>query len=114
MLRAIDVVSLLVPGSDGGCRALLEAAACGLPAVTTGRGAMREIVAHDETGLVVSEDADALAGAWRDLLEDPARRARLGHAARRRAEALFSPGRYAEEVEGLYRSAGLPPVTSSR
>ena len=40
VLRAADVFTLLVPGSDGTCRALLEATACGLPAVTTRRGAL--------------------------------------------------------------------------
>ena len=52
MLRASDVFTFLVPGSDGTCRALLEAAACGIPAVTR-RGALPEIVLHGETGLVV-------------------------------------------------------------
>jgi glycosyltransferase involved in cell wall biosynthesis len=31
VLRCFDVFTFLVPGSDGGCRALLEAAACGFP-----------------------------------------------------------------------------------
>ncbi|HEY5659067.1 MAG TPA: glycosyltransferase family 4 protein, partial [Myxococcota bacterium] len=44
VLRSIEVFSFLVPGSDGGCRALLEAAACGIPAVTTARGALPELV----------------------------------------------------------------------
>ena len=104
VLRAIDVFTYLVPGSDGNCRALLEAAACGLPAVTTGAGALSEIVVHGETGLVVDESASALCNAWRALLDDPARRDFMGRAARRRAERVFSPERLAVDVERLYRS----------
>ncbi|MFQ5417565.1 MAG: glycosyltransferase family 4 protein, partial [Myxococcota bacterium] len=89
VLRAADVFTLLVPGSDGGCRALLEAAACGLPAVTTRRGAMPEIVVHGETGCVVDEDADALAAAWRRLLADPQLRAAIGAARGRLLRLLF-------------------------
>lgn len=105
VLRAVDVCTLLVPGSDGTCRAVLEAAACGIPAVTTRRGALPEIVVDGETGLVVDEDPGALADAWARLLADEALRKELGEAAARRARTLFSPGRFAEAVESLYVAA---------
>ncbi|UCE86532.1 MAG: glycosyltransferase [Deltaproteobacteria bacterium] len=105
VLRAIDVFTFLVPGSDGTCRALLEAAACGLPAVTTRRGALPEIVVDGETGILVDETPAALAAAWRRLLEDPARRAAFGAAAGRRARALFAPERLADAATALYRAA---------
>jgi glycosyltransferase involved in cell wall biosynthesis len=105
VLRSIDLFTFLVPGSDGSCRALLEAGACGIPAVTTRRGALPEIVVDGETGLLVDEQPDALATAWRELLEDPERRARMGSAARRRAERHLHPARLAEEVDALYRAA---------
>ena len=104
ILRASDVFTLLVPGSDGSCRALLEAAACGIPAVTTGLGTLPEIVSHGETGFVVEAEPDRLAAAWRLLLENAALRRTFGEAARRRAERCFSPERLAEQVEGLYRA----------
>ena len=84
VLRCSDVFTFLVPGSDGGCRALLEASACGIPAVTSARGALPEIVVHGETGLVVEERAEALAGAWLSLLADGARREAMGRAAHAR------------------------------
>ncbi|RIL02580.1 MAG: glycosyltransferase family 1 protein, partial [Proteobacteria bacterium] len=105
VLRAIDVFTFLVPGSDGGCRALLEAMACGLPAVTTRRGALAEIVADGATGLVADETPEALAAAWASLLADPARRAELGRAARARAESCFAPERLADAVLALYDAA---------
>ena len=104
VLRASDVFTLLVPGSDGSCRALLEAAACGIPAVTTGLGSLPEIVSDGETGFVVEAEPDRLAAAWRSLLENTERRRAFGEAARRRAEQYFSPERLAEQVEGLYRT----------
>jgi glycosyltransferase involved in cell wall biosynthesis len=103
VLRCIDVFTFLVPGSDGGCRALLEAAACGLPAVATRRGALPEIVVDGETGLLVEERVDALAAAWRALLDEPRRRKHMGAAARQRALRHFDPIGLAEQVIGLYR-----------
>ncbi len=103
VLRQIEVMTFLVPGSDGTCRALLEAAACAIPAVVTERGALPEIVLHRETGLVVPEEPAALAGAWRELLDDPERRGDFGRAAYERAQAEFTPGRFADVVEGVYR-----------
>jgi glycosyltransferase involved in cell wall biosynthesis len=105
VLRQVEVFTFLVPGSDGTCRALLEAAACAIPAVVTGRGALPEIVLHRETGLVVEEDPEALADAWAWLLADPERRADLGRAACERAQAEFTPERLAAAVERLYRAA---------
>ena len=105
VLRLCDVVTFLVPGSDGGCRAVLEAAACGIPAVTTRRGALPEIVRDGETGVLVDERPESLAAAWSALLADPSLRARMGRAARARAESCFTPARLAEAAESLYRQA---------
>jgi glycosyltransferase involved in cell wall biosynthesis len=105
VLRSIDVFTFLVPGSDGGCRALLEAQACGLPAVTSRRGALPEIIADGETGELVAEDPNALSSAWRRLLEDPERHASWSHAARSRATKRFTRDRLASEVEALYRAS---------
>jgi glycosyltransferase involved in cell wall biosynthesis len=114
VLRCIDVFTYLVPGSDGTCRALLEAAACGLPAVTSRRGALPEIVAHGESGLLVDETPEALAAAWERLLADPDARRALGAGARKRAEALFQPARLASEVEALYAEAVAASGASPR
>ncbi len=105
ILRTIDVFTLLVPGSDGTCRALLEAAACGVPAVVSRRGALPELVVHEETGLVVSETPSALAGAWGALLGNAERRRALGKAAAERAQRLFTPQRFAAEIEAIYAAA---------
>ena len=70
----------------------LEAAACGVAQVAGASGGAPEAVLHGETGLVIDEPADpaAVADAIDALLADPARRAAMGAAARRRAVAEFS------------------------
>ena len=60
VLRSMDVFTYLVPGSDGTCRALLEAGALALPAVVSRRGALAEIVEDERSGLVVDEAPEAL------------------------------------------------------
>jgi glycosyltransferase involved in cell wall biosynthesis len=102
VLRVADIFTFLVPGSDGTCRALLEAAACGLPAVVTRRGALDEIVVDKESGLVVDEDPASLADAWRRLLTDPVLVSQMGAAARSRAERTFAPAHFADTVAALY------------
>ena len=59
----------------------LEASATGLPVVAGDSGGAPETVLEDVTGTVVGgRDEDALVDALVDLLQDPARRERLGHA----------------------------------
>lgn len=70
--------------------AILEAQAAGLPAVAGGAGGVPEIVADGRTGRIVPVgDAVAFRGAVAELLDDPARRRRLGDAAAIRARARF-------------------------
>jgi glycosyltransferase involved in cell wall biosynthesis len=70
----------------------VEAMACGVAVVATTGGALPEVVGADgDTGLLVPpDDAEALAVAIRRLLDDPALRARLGEAGRRRVLARFT------------------------
>ncbi len=74
--------------------AVAEALAAGLPAVVAAGGAARELVAHGVDGLVVevegAQDPDGVAfgAAISALLDDPARRRRMGEAAHARARRL--------------------------
>jgi glycosyltransferase involved in cell wall biosynthesis len=69
-----------------------EAMACGLPVIANAAGALPEVVGTDgSTGrLVPPRDARAMADAVLDVLADPARTERMGRAARRRIENVFS------------------------
>jgi phosphatidylinositol alpha-1,6-mannosyltransferase len=83
----------------------VEAAACGVPQIAGASGGAAEAVAHGETGLVIDrpDDVDAVAAAMQSLLDDPARRAAMAEAGRRRAIAEFS---YDVLAERLGRSLG--------
>ena len=106
VLGAMDLFTFLVPGSDGTCRALLQAAALGRPLVGTRRGAIPEIISDGQTGLLVSEESAAIAAAWSTLFADPDRRREMGEAARRDARQRFRPDRLAAWTERFYQRVG--------
>ncbi|MBI1389246.1 MAG: glycosyltransferase [bacterium] len=85
---------------------LIEAAACGLPLVSTELGTGTSYInLHEKTGLVVPPlDAGALAGSINRLLNDDALRERFGRAARERVEALFTQERMCQRILEIYRS----------
>jgi len=70
----------------------LEAAAAGVPQVAGDSGGAAEAVVDGETGEVVRHpgDVDAVVAALARLLDDPARRGRMGSAGRERAVAELS------------------------
>ena len=88
----------------------LEASAHGLPVVAHRVGGVAEAVVQDETGLLVAPHHPvALTEAFRQLIEDPALRTRMGLAGRswarrtswsRAAELLFHPGDELPEESG--------------
>lgn len=89
---------------EGIPKSLLEAAACGRPAVTTDAPGCREAVQDGENGfLVPARSPAALAEALLKLIGDPELRRRMGAAGRRRAEELFSEGLAIRQTLGLYR-----------
>jgi len=95
---------------EGLPKALLEAAASGLPIVATDVPGCREIVRAGENGwLVPSRDASALAAALREAIADPERRARLGARGRRMVEEEFALARVIDETLGVYRELMAAP-----
>jgi len=120
VVAAMDCFTFLVPGSDGTCRALRQAAALGLPLVGTRRGAIPEIVADGENGWLVSETPEAIAAAWVRLRVDPQRRRAMGTVGRERARVRFDPARHAEWMEGFYarlrtsRADAAPGIQAGR
>ena len=82
----------------------LEAMACGVPLISTSGGALPEVVG--EAGIVVPPaDADALANAITNLLDNPDYRNKLAQAGLERVKSVFNWQRAAREVEGVYREA---------
>ena len=84
-------VAVLSSRSEGMPVSLMEAAACGVPAVAPAVGGIPELIATRETGLVTPPgNCEALAQALNSLLGDRALRERMRVAARARAEQRFS------------------------
>jgi glycosyltransferase involved in cell wall biosynthesis len=109
---AFDVF-VLPSHREGFPRAAMEAAAMGLPVVATDIRGCRQVVEHGVNGLLVPpRDAGSLAGALRRLASDPALRAAMGSAGRRRAVAEFDERRVVRTVLDTYAEAarrkGLP------
>jgi phosphatidyl-myo-inositol alpha-mannosyltransferase len=86
----LQAASLLAAPSLGGesfGMVLTRAFACGTPVVASNIEGYAQVADHDETGILVQPgDADALATAILDLLQDEDRRVEYGAAARKAAE----------------------------
>jgi len=108
-LQATDIFVLSSVG-EGISNAALEAMASGVPVVTTNTGGMPEAISDGVEGFVVPmRDAPALAERIAQLAGDRELRARMGRAARARAEAEFSLERQASVFEQIYRSVAEAP-----
>ena len=89
---------------EGLPKVLLEAAACGLPIVTTDAPGCREIVRYGDNGFLVPvRDAQALALALRNLIDNVALRAKMGQRAREIVLAEFSQERVIAETLAVYQ-----------
>lgn len=89
---------------EGIPKVLLEAAACGKAIITTDHPGCREAVRHGENGLLVPvKDAQALAGAIEELLNNPARRQMMGEQGRKRAEKEFDVNLIVEQTLKVYK-----------
>jgi len=104
VFAALDV--FLAPSLwEGFGLVFLEAMAHRLPVISTSVSAIPEIVADGETGwLVPPRDTDALAGALRAALTDPAARQARGANGRARLEAEFTVEAMVERTLAVYRN----------
>jgi glycosyltransferase involved in cell wall biosynthesis len=82
---------------------VLEALGCGRPVIGTNVGGIVDLIQPDQNGLLVEpEDADGLAAALNELLNDPDRRARLSRGAIE-SVAPYDWGIVARQYVELYR-----------
>ena len=107
--RAADIFALASRGDAFGL-VRAEAGHFGLPAVSTRVGGIPEVVLDGQTGLLVPpDDVAAFSTALARLIGDPALRAQMGAAARRRVDENFGVRRMAAQFEDLYAELAAEP-----
>jgi glycosyltransferase involved in cell wall biosynthesis len=88
---------------EGLPKVLIEAAACGRAIVATDVPGCRDVVRHQDNGLLVPpRDSDALAEALASLIENPRRRGRMGARGREIAIREFSEDRIFAQTLTIY------------
>ncbi|MGH8892451.1 MAG: glycosyltransferase [Actinomycetes bacterium] len=112
MLRSRAVVqhSRVAPSGDmeGLPVSLMEAAATGLPVISTMHAGIPEVVLHEKTGLLGAEgDVDAMANSMVRLLEDPTLAARFGASAAQHARFHFDQRVMHGRLRALLGSAAI-------
>ena len=102
-LACAHIATLPSYGDEGVPQSLMQAAACGLPAVSTPIGAIAEAVVDGVTGLLVPpRDVPALARALQRLMADADLRERMGRAALAHAQASFGIDRMLDAMEAVF------------
>ena len=90
---------------EGLPKSLIEAAACGLPIVTTDVPGCRDVVRHGENGLLVgTRDSFGLAQALKYLINNPDIRVKMGASGRKIAEEKFSLELIIPQILAVYKS----------
>lgn len=107
LLRASDLLLMSSDPPESFGIVLIEAMACGLPALTTDFPGVRAVVRDGETGIVVPRgDAPALASAMGALVAlGPDGRREMGFAGRAECERRFAWPRLVERIEAIYADA---------
>jgi len=108
VLNLFDYKIFLVPGSDGSCRAVREALACGKPVIAARRGILPELIKDGQTGILIEENPADLARAIMTMIKDRDFRLSCSRAARQYAETTLSPERFIKKVVACYESLAKP------
>jgi glycosyltransferase involved in cell wall biosynthesis len=103
-IYAATSVFLLTSANEGTPVALIEAMASGVAGVSTDVGGVADVISSDAIGfLAPAGDVERLSQAVAALLDDPARRAAVGAAARASVFSRFEVGRLENDIVRVYR-----------
>jgi N-acetyl-alpha-D-glucosaminyl L-malate synthase BshA len=102
-LQAADL-GLFTSETESFCLGILEGMCFGCPSVSTGVGGIPEVIENGVSGqLSPPGDADALARAVEDLIQNQGLREKMAQAAQKRAQEKFSADVIVPQYEALYK-----------
>jgi glycosyltransferase involved in cell wall biosynthesis len=109
-LAAMDLFVLPSTGDEGVPQALMQAMACGVPAISTPVGAIGEILEDGVTGLMTPPgDPSELQARMTRLMGDGALRTRLGSEAASRARRDFSDAAMLDAMSSVFSQVARCP-----
>jgi glycosyltransferase involved in cell wall biosynthesis len=107
-LRRMDIFVLPSLFGEGLPMVILEAMAYGLPVVSTNVEGIPDALDHGKAGVVVDAgSAEALTGALRQLIANPAKAQQLSATGQMRQREIFSDVAMARGVAQIYREIGI-------
>ena len=104
VLNLLDFKVFLTPGSDGSCRAVREALACGKPVVAFRTGILPELIKDKKTGILVSECTADLVRGMLTMATEHNLRQQCSDAAREYARTILNPEGYVKKMVACYES----------
>jgi glycosyltransferase involved in cell wall biosynthesis len=107
LVYSLSDIVLLVSDNEGAPLVLIEAAAHGIPVVSTDVGSVSEIVDSGVTGILTAAREEDLSRAVMQLLDESELRTRMGRAAQERIKSKFSPREFLSAHAELYESIVL-------
>lgn len=100
IVNSVDIGVIHSSGSEAICRIALEFMASSIPIISTKIGILPEVIHDGVSGIIVPPgNADALAGALLQYLENDEYRNRMGKSGNRRLKDVFSYGRAVDRLE---------------
>ena len=104
VLSALDLFTLMAPGSEGSCRAVLEAMAMGLPSVVTNLKGLDEVILHEKNAYSVPYGNEKkLVESFKKIIVDEDMRDSFSKNARIHVEESFDRVYQSEKIETIYR-----------
>ncbi len=106
VLNLFDFKIFLTPGSDGTCRAVREALACGKPVIASKKGILPELIEDGKTGVLVEKRPADLVRAMLTMAREQEFRLQCSRAARQYALNVLNPERYIKKMAACYETLG--------
>lgn len=102
-ILARNQLFILLSDHEGQPISIIEAMRAGMPIIASDLPGIRSQISHRSEGLLINNNANAVADALQMLLNDTAMRIRMGKSARVRYESEFNSENMANDVAGIYR-----------